>query len=67
MHCINKLELGLNWTIDSFSGIITRKNLCLSLTLAEAANICLILLTPGFALKMMNAEGVGEVIKPRYP
>lgn len=39
MHCINKLELGLNWTIDSLSGIITHKNLCLSLTLAEATNI----------------------------
>lgn len=39
MHCINKLELGLHLTIDSFSGTITCKNLCLSLTLAEATNI----------------------------
>lgn len=39
MHYFNKLELGLNLTIDSFSGIITCKNLCLSLTLAKATNI----------------------------
>lgn len=39
MHCVNKLELGLHLTIDSFSRIITCRNLCLSLTLAEATNI----------------------------
>lgn len=66
MYCPNKLELGLNLTIDSFSGIITCKNLCLSLTLAEATNVVWSCWHLG-CTQNDECRSFGEAMKSQYP